>query len=65
MLRHDSGAYGYYLSKEDRKKLGLPILRVSAKKVGVANDGACNGEYATKLPFPHLSNKATDADTFK
>ena len=65
MLTYYSGADGHYLSKKYRKNLGLPILRVSAKKVGVANDGACNGEYATKLPFPHLSNKATDADTFK
>ena len=56
-LTFDSGAYGPHLSKKDRKKLGLPILRVSEKKVGVANGGACNGKYVTKLPFPHLSRR--------
>ena len=40
-------------------------MRISAKKVGVANGGACNGKYVTKLPFPQLSNKATESDTFK
>ena len=37
----------------------------STKKVGVANGGACNGKYVTKLPFPQLSNKAAEADTFE
>ena len=40
-------------------------MRVSAKKVGVANDGACNSKYVTKLPFPQLSNTSVEADTFK
>ena len=35
MLTYDSGIYGHYLSKKDRTKLGLPILRISDKKVGV------------------------------
>ena len=65
MLTYDSGADGKYLSKKDRNKLGLPILHVSDKKVGVANSGACNGKYVTKLPFPQISNKAAKADTFK
>ena len=65
MLTYDSGADGHYLSKKYRKKSGLPILRVSAKKVGVENGGACNGRYITKLPFIQLSNKAVEADTFK
>ena len=65
MLTYDSGADGHYLRKRDRKKLGLPILRVSAKKAGVANDSACNSKYVTKLPFPQLYDKATEADTFK
>ena len=42
MLTDDYGSDGHYLSKKDRKNLGLPILRVSAKKVGVANGGVCN-----------------------
>ena len=40
-------------------------MRDSANKVGVADDGACNGKYVTKQPFPQLSNKAAEADTFK
>ena len=44
MLTYDSGADGHYLSKKHRNKLGPPILRVSAKRVGVANGGACNGK---------------------
>ena len=65
MVTYNSGADGYYLSKKDRKKLGLPILRISDKKVGVANGGACNGKYVTTLPLPQLSSKAAEADTFK
>ena len=65
MLTYNYGADRHYLSKIGREKLGLPILRVSAKKVGVVNGGACNDKYITKLPFPKLSNKAAEADTFK
>ena len=65
MLTYDSGADGHYLSKEDRKKLGLPILRLSAKKAGVENGGACNGKYVTKMPFPKLSNRAAEVETFE
>ena len=65
MLTYDSGAYGHYHSEKDRKNLGLPILRISAKKVGVANGGACNGKYVTKIPFPQFYNKASEADTFE
>ena len=43
----------------------LPILHVSAKKVGVANGGSCNGKYVTKLTYPQLYNKAAKADTFE
>ena len=65
MVTYDSGADGHYLRKKDRTKLGLPILRISDKKVGVDNGGACNGKYVTSLPFLQLSNKAAEADTFK
>ena len=64
-MTYNSGADGHYLSEKDSKKLGLPIFRVSAKKVGIANCGTCNGKYVTKLPFPQLSNKAAEADTFE
>ena len=40
ILTYDSGADGHYLSEKDRKKLGLPILRISDKKVVVDNGGA-------------------------
>ena len=39
MLTYDSGAVGHYLCKKEREKLGLPRLRVSANKIGVANGG--------------------------
>ena len=51
--------------EKDRTKLGLPILRISDKKVRVANGGACNGKYVSSLPFLQLSSKAAEADTFK
>ena len=65
MVTYDSGADGHYLREKDRTKLGLPILRISDKKLGVTNGGAYNGKYVTLLPFPQLSIKAAEADTFK
>ena len=65
MLTYNTGKDGHNLSKKDRKQLGLPILRVSAKKVGVANGGACNGNYVTTLPFLQLSNRVAKSDTFE
>ena len=65
MVTYDSGADGHYLSKKDRTKLGLPILIILDKKVGVANGGACNGNYVTSLPFSQLSRKAAEVDTVK
>jgi len=64
MIRYDSGADGHYISEKDRKTVGLPILRISAKKVDVANGSTCKGQYVTALPFPQLSTKAAEADTF-
>ena len=65
MVTYDSGADGHYLSEKDRTKLGLPILRILDKKVGVANGGVYNGKYATSLPLPQLFSKAANADTFE
>ena len=65
MLTYDLGADMHYLSEKDRTKLGLPILIISDKKVVVSNGGACNGKYITTLPFPQISCKAAEADTFK
>ena len=64
MATYNSGADQHYLSKKDRIKVGLPILRVSAKTVGVANGGTCSGKYVTRLPFQAISDTAADADTF-
>ena len=51
MLTQNSGADVHYLSEKDRTKLGLLLLRILDKKVGVANGGACNGNYLTTLPL--------------
>ena len=64
MVTYDSGVDGHYLNGKDRKSVGLPILRISAEKVGVANGSTCKGQYVTALPFPQLSPKAAEADTF-
>ena len=64
MITYDSGSDGNYLSEADRNKLGLPILRQSTRRVGVANGEASKGKFVTKLPFPQLSPKAAEADTF-
>ena len=64
MMTYDSGADRYYLNKVDRKKVGLPILRVSTKKAGIVNGGTCNGKYVTKLLFQQLSAQTAEADSF-
>ena len=55
MITYDSGADRHYLSEKDRTKLGLPILRISDKKVGVDNGGACNDKYIKKYHAKPLS----------
>ena len=64
MVTYDSGLDGNYVSKADRTKLGLPILRISTKRVTVANSGASKVKYVTRLPFKQLSPYAAQADTF-
>lgn len=64
MVTYDSGADGNYISETDRARAGMPILRVSSKRVGVANGGTSKGKYETELPFKGLSKKAAKADTF-
>ena len=64
MVTYDSGAESHYLSEKDRKSVGLPILRILSKKVGMANGSTCKGQYVTALPFPQLSPKIAEADTF-
>jgi hypothetical protein len=64
MVTYDSGANGHYISKKDRHKAGLPILRQSTQKVGVTNGGTSKAKYVTQLPFRQLSAQAMQADTF-
>jgi hypothetical protein len=65
MLTYNSGANGHYISKHDRRKAGLPILRPSTRQVGVANGGTSNAKYVTQLPFQKLSAQLRQADTFQ
>jgi hypothetical protein len=65
MITYDSGADGHYISKKDQCKAGLPILRPSTQKVGVANGGTSNMKYVTQLPFRQLSAQSRQADTFQ
>ena len=65
IVTYDSGADGNYISEEDRAKAGLPILRASTRRVGVANGGKSTGKYRTRLPIPNLSPAAAEADSFE
>ena len=65
MVTYDSGANGYYISEKDWHQAGLPILRTSTRKVGVANGGTSNAKYVTRLPFQQLSSQTMQADTFQ
>ncbi len=65
MLTYNSGANGHYISKHDRCKAGLPILRPSARQVGVANRCTSNAKYITQLPLQKLSARSGQADTFQ
>ncbi|KAL7525390.1 hypothetical protein ACHAXR_000989 [Thalassiosira sp. AJA248-18] len=64
MLTYDSGADGNYMSERDRKQAGLPILRKSTRRVGVANGDVSLGNNVTTLPIPQLNHTDTEADTF-
>ena len=64
MVTYDSGADGHYISERDRARAGLPILRRSNKRVGVANGNTSKAQFVTKLPVQQLSTKAAQADTF-
>ena len=64
MVTYNSGADGNYLSEKDRLKAGMPILRRSTQRVGVANNGTSNGKWETALPLPQLSKEAVKADSF-
>jgi hypothetical protein len=65
MLTYDSGANGHYISKQDQRKAGLPILQPSTQRVGVANGGTSNAKYVIQLTFCKLSAQSMQADTFQ
>ena len=65
LITYNSGADGHYISKEDRKRAQMPILQASTKQVRVANGNTSSAKHVTNLPFPQLSTKATQADTFE
>jgi hypothetical protein len=64
LITYDSGADRHYLNKQDSIDAGLPILRKSSKRVGVANGGTSKADNVTALPFDHFSPQAHQADTF-
>eukprot|EP00804_Cyclotella_cryptica_P005377 CCRYP_017430-RA/>CCRYP_017430-RA protein AED:0.37 eAED:0.37 QI:0/0/0/1/0/0.33/3/0/324 len=64
MVIYDSGADGHYLSETDRRAAGLPILKPSTKRLGMANGSTSQGTHVTPLPFPKLSPQALQADSF-
>ncbi len=64
MITYNSGADGHYLSERDSKNIGLPIMRPSTKRVGVANGGTSTAPQVSRLPFQQLSNWAVSADSF-
>ena len=63
-VTYDSGADDNSMSKEDRARLGLPILRESPKRAKSANGRASKGKHVTALPSPQLSGEAAEADFF-
>ncbi len=65
MVTYNLGADGHYISKKDRRKVGLPIIQKSTRQVGVANGGVSQAKFVTQLPFKDLSAKAKQADTFQ
>ena len=65
MITYGFGADGHYISKKDREAARLPILHPSTKQVMVPNGEKSKGQHVTSLPFPSLSPKARQADTFK
>ena len=65
MITYDSGSDGHYISEKNREAVRLPILRPSTKQVMVANREKSKRHNVTSLPFPSLSPKARQEDTFK
>ena len=65
MITYNSGTDGHYLSKRNRKSVGLPIIQPSTKQVSVANGGTSTARHVSHLPFKQLSDQAASADSFE
>jgi hypothetical protein len=63
MVTYNSGTNRHYISENDCQTAGLPILKQSSKRVGVANGGSSKAKYVTRLPVPNMLHKATQADS--
>ena len=64
MVTYDSGGNGNYMSEKDRLMTGMPILRRSTRRVGVANAGTSNGKWEITLTLPQLLTEAAKANSF-
>ena len=64
MFTYELGAGGHSLSERNRKRVGLPILRPSTKRIGLANGGTSTATHISRLPFKQLPHRVTRADTF-
>jgi hypothetical protein len=64
MIIYDSGADSHYLCERNCIQAGLPILRSSNWKVGVANGGTSKAQHVSQLPFNKLLQWARHPDTF-
>ena len=65
IVTYDSGADHRYMSESDRIGLVLPILQALKKRLVVSNGGTSRWKYVKSLPFPQLSKKAAESDTFE
>ena len=65
IVTYDLGADHRYMSESDRIGLVLPILQALKKRLVVSNGGTSRWKYVKSLPFPQLSKKAAESDTFE
>ena len=65
MVTYNTGVDSNYVSEAERKKVVVPILRQSTKRVGIANGNTSSGKFITQLLFPQLPKQAVEADTFQ
>jgi hypothetical protein len=64
MTTYNPGDNDSYMSKTDRRKLGLQISRDPKQRVEVATGGAFNGKHVIRLSFSQQSKGATEIEMF-